>query len=347
MLTMLICGCGGSQENSGSSPEEPMSEPVERSFFAMDTYMTVTAYGDAAAEATEAAEKEVIRLEDMLSTEKDNSEISIVNSKGEGELSEETGELVARSLDLYEKTGHRFDIAIYPVIKAWGFTNKDYRVPTDEELEDLLPLTDADDIIYDKKSRKIDFKKDGMAIDLGGIAKGYASSQIMKIFEEKGISSGLVSLGGNVQTLGKKPDGSRWRVAVQDPDVPMDGEAENVEQRYLGVLDVENIAVITSGAYERNFTKDGVLYHHIIDPATGKPADSGLRSVTIVCSDGTLADALSTSLYIMGKEEAIKYWRDHEDQFDFILMDEDNRLFVSQPIASRFVSDSYQVTVIE
>jgi thiamine biosynthesis lipoprotein len=171
---------------------------------------------------------------------------------------------------------------------------------------------------------------DGMEIDFGGIAKGYTSSEIMDIFKECGIESGLVSLGGNVQTLGYKTDGSQWRVAVQNPD-----ETED----YLGVLETHDKAVITSGGYERYFEEDGKTYHHIIDTETGFPAQNGLTSVTIVSSDGMLADGLSTSLFVMGLEKASEFWKEHSDEFDAILLTEDGELYVTEGISDEFTSD--------
>ena len=370
LAAAVLCGCGGQTDAAGDTDMGAgAGEPVSRDFFAMDTYMTVTAYGEQAAEATEAAEEEVYRLDAMLSTGDPRSEISQLNRKGTFELSPEAGALVRRGLELYEETDHCFDIAIYPVMDAWGFTDKNYRVPSDEELAGLLPLTDAsavkcsetgagaeaaDEVNTDAETAdddagsndgvKVSFGKDGMAIDLGGIAKGYTSSRIMEVYKDCGVESGLVSLGGNVQALGTKPDGSLWRVAIEDPTVK---EAESETVQYVGVLEIADTAVITSGAYERNFTKDGVIYHHIIDPSTGKPADSGLQSVTIICEDGTLADALSTSLYIMGRDDALEYWRAHSDQFDCILMDDENELYVTPSIAEHFTSDNYHVNVVE
>ncbi|MBQ9059841.1 MAG: FAD:protein FMN transferase [Firmicutes bacterium] len=395
-LSLCLGGCGGDGGSSDGAAggdaagagDPAAMEPVSRDFFAMDTYMTVTAYGEKAAEATEAAEAEVNRLDAMLSTGNKDSEIAKVNAgageggeagegggtdeAGGGELSEEAGALVEKGLALYEETGRKFDIAIYPIMEAWGFTDKNYRVPKEAELEGLLPLTDASKVHYDANKHLVSFDEDGMAIDLGGIAKGYTSSRIMEIYKEHGVESGLVSLGGNVQVLGTKPDGSKWRVAVQDPgtgsaDDTADGDeaaaneaaaneaaaneaAANeaaAQAQYLGVLEAADTAVITSGAYERNFTQDGVLYHHIIDPATGRPADSGLKSVTIVSSDGTLADALSTSLYIMGKDDALDYWRSHQDEFDCILMDDAGELYVTEPIADQFSSEDYHVNVVK
>ena len=199
-----------------------------------------------------------------------------------------------------------------------------------DELKDLLTLTDASDISYDKDTSQIAFKKDGMQIDFGGIAKGYTSARIMDIFRACGIKSGLVNLGGNVQALGTKKDGSSWRVAVQDP--------QDTDQ-YLGVLSIQDKAVITSGGYERYFEQDGRTYHHIIDPKTGYPVENGVISVSIVTADGTLADGLSTSVFIMGKEAATEYWRNHSDEFDMILMTDDREIYVTEGIADSFESE--------
>ena len=169
-----------------------------------------------------------------------------------------------------------------------------------------------------------------MKIDFGGIAKGYTSSEIMKIFDANGIKSGLVSLGGNVQALGCKTDKSKWKVAIQNPDN---------EEDYIGVLAIENKAVITSGGYERYFENNGKIYHHIIDPATGYPADSGLKSVTIVSEDGTLADGLSTSLFIMGLDKAKEYWQKNSQKFDAILLTNDNKQYVTEGIYNDYSTD--------
>jgi thiamine biosynthesis lipoprotein len=265
-----------------------------------------------------------------LSTGSETSEISILNASGSAKLSDDAAYLVKRSIELNASTSGAFDIAIYPVMKAWGFADGNYQVPEKEELKKLLALADVSDIIYNDSTKEISFAQSGMQIDLGGIAKGYTSARIMEIFKEHGVSHGMVSLGGNVQVLGTKTDGSKWRIAVQNPDKSSD---------YLGVLSVSDKAVITSGGYERYFEQDGVTYHHIIDSATGYPADSGLVSVTIVSSDGTLADGLSTSLFIMGKDKATEYWRAHHDEFDVIMLTDDGELYVTENIYSDFATD--------
>ena len=322
---------GDTETESEASGEDADKETeASKDLFAMDTYMTLTAYGEHAQEAVDKAAERVEALDALLSTGNENSEIYQLNQNGEATLSEEGGYLVERALELYKKTEGAFDIAIYPVMQAWGFPTQDYHVPDDDTLKEKLALADASKVNYDKDTRKIIFDQDGMEIDLGGIAKGYTSSQIMQIYQDCGVTSGLVNLGGNVQALGCKTDGSKWRVAIQSPDDT---------EEYLGILEIEAQAVITSGGYERYFEQDGRTYHHIIDPKTGYPVENGLISVSIVTADGTLADGLSTSVFIMGKEAATEYWRNHSDEFDMILMTDDREIYVTEGIADSFESE--------
>ena len=311
---------------SSTASSDAADASSSRYIFAMDTYMTVTAYGPNADTAVDQAQQEIERLDALLSTGEETSEVAQINANGGGTLSEDTTYLLERSLDLYDSTNGVFDIAIYPIMDAWGFTTGNYTIPSDETIESLLPLTDANDILYDKDSASISFAKDGMKIDFGGIAKGYTSGRIADIYRECGVTSGLINLGGNVQVVGTKTDGSKWRVAVQDPN----DEGEN-----FAVVEIADEAVITSGGYQRYFEEDGATYHHIIDPRTGYPADSGVISSTIISHDGTLADGLSTSLFIMGVDDALDYWRAHKEEFDAILMDKDGTVYVTEGIADR------------
>lgn len=339
-LSIFLTGCVDNRNNDKTAEDSPAgaeSQEVSKGIFAMDTYMTVRAYGESAESAVDDALAEIERLDNLFSSEDPDSEIYKINQQGGGSLSEDSAYLVERALEIAGETEGAFDIAIYPVAKAWGFLGQEYRVPDAEELEALFPLTDWTEIAYDGENAQISFAQEGMQIDLGGIAKGYTSSRIMNIFEEHGVTSGIVNLGGNAQMLGSKPDGSLWKVGIRDP---------NREDGYLGILDIADKAVITSGGYERYFEEDGMTYHHIIDPATGYPADSGLVSVSIVSGDGTLADGLSTALFIMGKEKAEAFWRAHHEEFDMILMTEENDVYVTEGIKDCFSSD-YRVRILE
>lgn len=334
ILIIMLVGCSNENEVNTSKTTSTTTVndtiPASKEFFAMDTYMEVDAYGDNGEKAVAKAEKEVIKLDSILSTGKSTSEISKLNKNKMQVVSADTMSLIKESIKISKETNSAFNPTIYPLMELWGFTTKNYYVPKDNEIKPLLNHMDIDNIKIDERKNEVSFKDNKMKIDLGAIAKGYTSSKIIDIFKENNIKSGMVTLGGNVQVLGKKPDGSLWKVGIQNPI----GEDE-----YLGVLQTSDKAVITSGGYERNFTKNGKTYHHILDPSNGYPANNGLTSVTIISSDGTLADALSTSLFVMGKDKAIDFYKKSNYNFDFILYTSDNKLIISDGIEDIFSSD--------
>ncbi|OKZ78827.1 MAG: hypothetical protein BHW08_13585 [Clostridium sp. CAG:12237_41] len=322
LLTLCIAAftaCQNSDENKKASKD----------IFAMDTYMTVTAYGKNAENAVDEAVDEINRLETVLSAEKKESDIYKLNQTGSGTLSEDTKDIVSEALKINKATNGAFDISIYPLMVKWGFTTQKYNVPSKSEISKLLKNVDSSKIEFDEKSSSIKLGKN-MKIDLGGIAKGYTSSRVMQIFKDCGVTSGLVSLGGNVQALGTKTDGTDWQIAIENPDKSSD---------YIGVVSVKDKAVITSGGYERYFENNGKTYHHILDPKTGYPAESGLKSVTIVSDNGTLADALSTSLFVMGKEKALDYWREYKNEFDTVLVEDNGNITITDGLKKVFKSN--------
>lgn len=306
------------------------NKSATRKLFAMDTYMEITAYGRKSEEAVAAAVTEIERLDALLSTGSETSEITMLNRNKEAVVSEDSAYLLKRSMELWESTGGAFDITIYPVMKAWGFAGETFQVPEENELGNLLTYVDASRIAFDGEKNKVVLPEQ-VEIDFGGIAKGYTSARVAQIMKEYHIKSAKLNLGGNVQTVGEKTDGSAWRIAIKSPDDTFP---------YLGVISVKDKAVITSGGYERYFEENGIIYHHIIDPKTGRPAQSGLCSVTIVCEDGTLADGLSTALYVLGKDKAIAYWKEHKDEFEAVLMDDIGMLYVTEGLADSFSSES-------
>lgn len=304
-----------------------------KQLFAMDTFMSFTAYGKNCEKAVDAAIDEVERLDALLSTGKETSEVSRINAAGGGEVSEDTAVILQEAMEVYQRTEGLFDVSIYPLMELWGFPSQEYHVPTREELLEVLFLVDASKIAFDGTYIKL---LEGQRIDFGGIAKGYTSARVMDVFQEYGIHSGMVTLGGNVQVLNKKLDGSKWQVAIRDPEH---------EGKILGVLGVENQAVITSGGYERYFEEDGETYIHILNPRTGYPADKDLISVTVISEDGMLADALSTSLYLMGREEAVSYWERYGEEFEMVLVTEKGEILVTEGICEEFETEEEYLVI--
>ena len=178
----------------------------------------------------------------------------------------------------------------------------------------------------------------GMALDLGAVAKGYTGDQAAAYIKEQGITSALINLGGNVQAVGTKPDGSLWRIGLRDP----------FSEGNVGTLTVENSAVVTSGGYQNYFMgEDGQVYWHILDPDTGYPARTGLASVTVVAPEGVKCDALSTALFVMGLDGALDYWRAHGD-FELILITEDREFYLTPGLEDTFtLSDNAEGFVLE
>ena len=326
-----------SSQSLSKASDLEKSEASESEIFALDTAITLKVYGSKRAQVLKKLEDKINELDDMLSTGKETSEVSRLNRGGEAVLSPTMANLVKRSLDIYKKTDGLFDITIYPLMELWGFPTKNYRVPSEKEIEEKLKLVGSDKIDFNEETRKISFKNKGMEIDFGGIGKGNITDELVKILTDEKVESAIINLGGNVFGFRKKPDGSLWNIAIRDPNEP---------DKYMAAIRLEDSAVITSGGYERYFEENGVIYHHILDPRTGKPSDSGLKSVSIISKDGTLADALSTSLFIMGEEKAVKYWKENGSNFDILLMTNDNRLLVSAGIKEKVISDNYKIEVI-
>lgn len=320
-----------------------VKEQVQTKYlYAMDTYFILSAYGPEGEEALNQCEEKVMALEAALSVTQNDSDVVKVNTKGTAVVSEDTFLLIQKALTLCEETGGALDITLYPVLREWGFTTDSYQVPDEQELKLLLEKVDYQGIVAEESDRNIQVPQ-GAELDLGAVAKGYTGDCLIEIMQQNGVSSAMLDLGGNVQTLGSKPDGSPWRIAIRDPFY-MNGEAGSVNE--VGVLEVIDKCVITSGSYERYFEENGERYWHILDPADGCPADSGLVSVTVVGDSGVRCDGLSTALFVMGKDEAVDFWRQAND-FEMILMTEDRELYITEGLEESFVcSEGWNATVI-
>ena len=301
LLALLLSGCA--------------TRPVEKTVFAMDTVMTLRIWGSEAA-ASAAAER-LYQLDAALSVTREDSEIAALNRQGSAELSPETAALLRQSLDYCALTEGALDLTIEPVAACWGFTTGDYRLPDAVEIAAALATVDYRALQWDGDRLTL---PSGGGVTLGAVAKGYAADQLVALLEARGVTAAVLSLGGNVQTLGTRPDGAAWRVAIRDP-------ADSAGQ--IGVLEIEGTcAVVTSGGYQRCFESGGEIYHHLLDPATGYPARSGLSSVTIVADSGLYADALSTAVYVMGADAALALWRQQGD-FQMVLVTDEGRILAT------------------
>lgn len=297
-------------------------------FFAMDTVMTINAYGSNSESAVKAAQNEINRLDKLLSIQSENSEIFKLNQSKEMTVSEDTLTLITRSKELYTLTDGAFDITCEPLTREWGFySGLKNKVPSQKAIETALEDVGAEHIKIENSTVTLD---KNTSLDLGGIAKGFASQKAAEILKEYGVTSALMSLGGNVRAVGSKPDGESWSVAVTDPD-------DN--SKSIGTLKISDKAVVTSGGYQRYFEENGQIYHHIIDTKTGYPADSGLKSVTIVSENDTLADALSTALFVMGLEKSEQFYRKNSSLFGAVFVTDKGEIYITDNLKDSFMSE--------
>ena len=300
-------GCAGGEPDGADVP----TTTATSSFTAMDTGMTLTVHAASQAVADDAANacrQRVLELDELLAPENAASEIARANA-----------------------AGGAFDPTVYPLTSAWGFTTGDHRVPSTDELAALLPRVGYAAVQVDETAGTVTLEG-GAQIDVGGVAKGFAADELRALLRERGITSALFDLGGNVTALGSKPDGSPWKVGVADPDDP---------GKLAGLLEVRDATVSTSGAYQRYFEgKDGTRYHHLLDPSTGYPAASDLASASVVGADGAQCDALSTACFVLGLDGALDLWRaaaaDGGAAFDLVLIASDGRTFVTDGIADAY-----------
>ena len=344
VLALFLVGC---------SYNSSQTERNDRLIYAMDTVMRITVYGDES--ALDDAEAEIERLDALLGFDDATSDISKINSESayasndsaysennalsapveppddriSVEVSSDTADLLKRASEINASTGGAFDPCIAPVVELWGFYGQKYRVPSQDEIDTELKRVGASGYSVDGNAVAVNA---GTRLDVGGIAKGYTASKLYDLLKADGIESGTIYLGGSVTVIGAKPDGSPWNVGVQDPDDP------NNPNAYVGYISATDTSIVTSGSYQRCFTENGVNYHHIIDPKTGYPADSGLVSVTIVSDDATLADGFSTALFVMGLDQASDYWRGAQG-FEAVFVTDDGSVYITEGLADSFSSD--------
>lgn len=297
-----------------------------KSLEAMDTFMTIRSFGKKGELANEKAAQRIKEIENLISTTREASEVSALNSANGSavKVSDDTLKLVKFTKQGAERSGGAFNPVLYPVTKAWGFTTKNYTVPAADTIADLLRSTDYSKILINDAEKTVQIPAD-MKFDFGAVGKGFTGDEVLSLLKSMGIKSALLDLGGNVQVLGKKPDGSPWVIGLKNPwggEVPV-------------AVYLEDCAMITSGGYERYFTADnGKSYIHIIDGKTGYPVENELVSATIVTKSGLYGDYLSTTLFVLGKEKAIEFWRKNPD-FDFILMLEDQSLVYTKGLEGK------------
>lgn len=302
-----------------------------RIYDAFDTYSEITIpAGKKSKEILSECAARLYELDEKFSAYKEESEISMLNSAAgitPVKLSEDTFEILDIAKKYSMETNGYFDVTIGALYDLWGFNDEPHR-PTPEEISKAIHKTGFDFLKLDKDAGTAELVKSEMKVDLGAIAKGYAADEIVKILKKHKINSALVNLGGNIYSLGTLADGTIRSIGIQDP-----GDSSKL----VGSIKIGNSAVVTSGDYIRFFEQDGEKYHHILNPYTGMPSNSGLKSVTIVGKNATIADILSTACFVIGYENSLPLLKECDAEAVFVT---DKMVYYTSGLADKFEYDN-------
>ncbi len=321
LLLFSLTGCHFSKINDYKG--------IEKAEFLMGTLVTIKIYDMDETKGNKAADKALERIreiEDLMSTSLKDSEIWSINEnagKKPVTVGPDTLEVIKKGLYYGHLSKGLFDITVGPLVDLWGIGTEEAKLPERVQLENALNLVDYKDVIVNEDDMEIFLKKPGMRLDLGGIAKGYAADEAKKTLVAEGIEHAIINLGGDIQTLGKRYDEKPWNIGIKDPDEPGDG--------ILGVIRVIDGTVVSSGDYERHFEKDGKNYHHIMDPRTGYPKEGDIRAVTIINTSSIDADALSTTIFLMGIDDGLGLIEDI-DGVDAIVITDNRQVIITAGI---------------
>lgn len=314
------------------------AEPVNKTSFVLDTLCSITIYDNSTDKMFEDCFAKLNEIDDLMSAGKTTSEISKINQKAgisAVKVSDDTYTVIKEGIGYSKLTKGKFDITVGPLVKLWGINTPNARIPAPSEIKAALPLIGYQMVVLNDAKKSVMLTKKGMSLDLGGIAKGFAGDKAEEVLKADGVKHAIIDLGGNVLTIGTKPDGSDWRVGVQDPNQPR-GDS-------LGVVSVKEKSVVTSGIYERYFEKNGKRYHHIMDTKTGYPVNNEVASVTIITEKSMRADALAKA-FCMGVTKGLKFI-EGIDGVQAVFVTRDFKVYITKGLKNNFqmMSDNYKL----
>lgn len=317
-------------------------EPQKRTNFLLGTIIEITIFEECEDAVFQKAFDRISKIEKKMTINNaQTSEIINLNANGINRpvsISEDTFQVLEKGIYYSTLSNGSFDISIGSMVKLWNIGTDQAAIPDPVEIQKILPLVNYKDIILNKSNLTAQIRQEGMIIDLGAIAKGYAADEVKRVLLENGVSSAIISLGGNILCVGEKPDGSPWRVGVQNP-FDLRGE-------YLGIMEVKDQSVVSSGDYERYFEKDGVRYHHIIDPSTGYPCNNELTSVSIISDISIDGDGLSTTTFLMGLEKGMEFVENLEG-IEAVFVTKDKNVYRTSGVKDAFTLTNKEFKIVE
>lgn len=334
LLSFVLIGC----TNNETAPKTPLT----KSNYMLGTYITISLYDNQDNKIIDEAFERIRDVENKMSinTEEPSQITRLNEASGSNsvELTEDTFHVLERGLYYSKLSGGKFDITIGPIVKLWNIGTEYAAVPDNEILKEKLKLVDYNKLSLNRENLTAKLEMEGMIVDLGAIAKGYAADEVASILRKNGVKHAIINLGGNILVIGSNINGAPWKIGIQDP--------YDTRNEYLGIVEVVDKTVVTSGIYERYLEVDGKRYHHILDPATGYPADNGLASVSIITSKSIDGDGLSTSTFLLGLEKGLELIENTEDA-EAIFVTTDKKIYLTSGIKNIFTLTNKEYTVMD
>ncbi|SHH52220.1 thiamine biosynthesis lipoprotein [Clostridium collagenovorans DSM 3089] len=305
-------------------------KPIERTDFMLGTICSIKIYNKSDESILDKGFDKIKDIENKMSLnikESDIYKLYELSGKEPLKVSDDTFKVLKMGKEFGDISNGHFDITIGPLSKLWNIGTPEAKVPSEDELKETLPLIDYSKLTLDEKNKTAKLENEGMMVDLGGIAKGYAADEVAKVLKENGVKNAIINLGGNVFTLGKNTNNTEWNIGIQNP---FEGRGDAV-----GSVKVENKSIVTSGIYERYVEENGKKYHHILNPKTGYPYDNEIAGVTIITDESILGDALSTTVFSLGLHEGLDFINKRKDA-EAIFITKDNKIYLSNGIKENF-----------
>ncbi len=324
-IIFFVSGC---QNNSLTSFN---AEPVRKTEFLLGTQCEISIYDKVDESVFTEAFSRISEIEkEMTINNEGTSEVIEINNasgKHEVKVSQDTFNVLQKGLYYSELSGGKFDITIGPVVKLWNINTPQAAVPDENELKEAVKLVDYRKLHLDKDKLTALLDAEGMQIDVGGVAKGYAADEVEKVLKQNGVEHAIISLGGNILAMGSKPNGDAWNVGIQDPFSPR-GD-------YMGIVKLKDQTAVTSGIYERFFEEDGKIYHHIMDAKTGYPVDNELASTTVITAKSSNADGMTGVLFQLGVDRGMEL-AEKLDGIEVIFITKDKKVYLSSGLQNNF-----------
>lgn len=325
IVTILMISCSG-------NPKGETKNSQSRAEVMLGTVCRITIYDNPTDENFKIAFERIKNIEDKMSIRLFESEITKVNNfsgKEAVKVSEETFVVIKKALEIAKLSEGAFDPTIGVLTTAWDIGGDNPRRPPQDEIDSLLPLVGYQKVILNENNQSVKLTEEGMKLDLGGIAKGFAADEVAKVLSQGGVEKAIINLGGNVLVMGNRVDSTPWRIGIQNPETERGG--------HVAIVELESQTLVTSGPYERYLELDGVIYHHILDTRNGYPIETDLTSVSIITEESMLADALSTAVYSLGLDKGMALINSLEN-VEALFIDKKHNLYLSAGLKNKKIA---------